>query len=521
MGEKSDVKLKGRTEGWFFMHFVMLGLYALVLCITGFIGAKRAKTSKDFMLDGRRMGAWMSAFAYGTTYFSAVIFVGYAGKFGWNIGLSAVLIGVGNAVVGSYLAWKVLAKKTRSMTHEYNVATMPAFFEARYGSKAIKIASALIIFIFLVPYTASVYQGISYIFEQVYGIPFSYCAIAMAALTAIYLILGGYFATALSDFIQGIIMLLGVGLMVFFVLKTPQVGSLSEGLAKLAAIKPQLVGWPSGNDFVTLVSIVLLTSLGSWAMPQMVHKFYAIRDNAAIKRGSIISTGFALVIGIGAYFTGIFGRLFLHNAIPIDPMTHLANIDMVVPQMLVLALPKILLGVIVLLVLSASMSTLSGLVMVSSSAVSMDLYKGAIKPDASDKKTLGIMRVLCLVFIAAATVIALYKVQAIVALMSFSWGTIAGCFLGPFLWGLHDKKTNAAGAWGGIVLGILINIGTAVVSGFNGANAPLVGGIAMVVSVISVPIISRVATLIRGKKTAVNETTLANIGTDAASAETE
>ncbi len=482
------------------MHFVMLGLYALLLCVTGFIGAKRSKTSKDFMLDGRRMGAWMSAFAYGTTYFSAVIFVGYAGKFGWNIGLSSVLIGIGNAVVGSYLAWKVLAKKTRSMTHDYNVATMPSFFEARYGSKAMKVVTAIIIFIFLVPYSASVYQGISYIFEQVYGIPFAYCAIAMAVLTAVYLILGGYFATALSDFFQGIIMLLGVGLMVFFVLKTPQVGGISQGLAKLAAIKPSLVGWPSGSNLVTLISIILLTSLGSWAMPQMVHKFYAIRDNDAIKRGTVISTVFALIIGGSAYFTGIFGRLFLNNTIPIDPMTHLANIDMVVPSMLVIALPKILLGVIVLLVLSASMSTLSGLVMVSSSAVSMDLYKGAVKPDASDKKTLGLMRILCLVFIAASTVIALYKVQAIVALMSFSWGTISGCFLGPFLWGLHDKKTNAAGAWGGIALGLLINIGTAVATGFNGANAPLAGGIAMVVSVIAVPIISRIATLVKGKQ---------------------
>jgi SSS family solute:Na+ symporter len=486
------------------VYFFLLGLYALMLIATGIIGAKRSKTAKGFMLGGRKTGPWMSAFAYGTTYFSAVIFVGYAGNFGWNIGLSAVFIGIGNAAVGSYLAWRVLAKRTREMTHAYNVDTMPAFFQARFGSRAMKVAAALIIFVFLAPYSASVYQGISYLFEQVFGISFAFCALLMAGLTAGYLIIGGYVAATLSDFLQGIIMLGGTAMMVFFVLKAPQVGGLSAGIAKLSAIDPALTNiFPKGSNVMTLVTVVLLTSLGSWAMPQLVHKFYAVRDDGAIRRGRIISTGFSLFIGCCAYFSGIFGRLFVNNAIPLDPATGVANIDMVVPNMLVQALPEVLLGFIVLLMLSASMSTLSGLTMVSASAVAMDLYKGVWRKDASDRQTLALMRVLCLVFIAASVGIALFKVRAIAALMSFSWGTIAGCFLGPFVWGLHDKKTNAAGAWGGIILGLVINVGTAAVTGFNGAYAPVTGCVAMIVSLVAVPLISRLATALkRAERTA-------------------
>lgn len=480
------------------MKFVLLGVYALALCAIAFVSRSKSKTLGDFFLGGRKTGPWMSAFAYGTTYFSAVIFVGYAGKFGWNIGLNAVWIGIGNAVVGSYLAWKLLARRTRTLTHQMNVDTMPAFFEARFGSRNLKIFSAMIIFVFLVPYSASVYQGISYLFEQVFQIPFTYCVLAMAVLTAMYLILGGYLATTLSDFVQGIIMLVGVALMVFFVLRAPQVGGLAEGLSRLHAIDPALTGATTGENLTTLLSIIALTSLGSWAMPQMVHKFYAVRDNDAIKKGTVISTGFAMFIGVGAYFTAIFGRLFLNNTLPIDPATGVANVDMVVPTMLTTALPEILLGVIVLLVLSASMSTLSGLTMVSSSAVTMDLLKGAMAPKMSDRTALRTMRVLCVVFIGASVAIALFKLQAIVTLMSFSWGTIAGCFLGPFVWGLWDKKTNVRGAWGGMILGLIINMGTAVFTGFDGALAPLVGCISMVVSLISVPVLSRVLAVRKG-----------------------
>ena len=164
-------------------------------------------------MAGRNVGPWLSAFAYGTTYFSAVIFIGYAGKLGWSFGMATVWIGIGNAVIGSYLAWKVLGNRTRAYTRRLEVSTMPEFFMARYNSRGLKILSAVVIFVFLTPYCASVYQGLAYLFESTLGIPFVWCMVGMAVLTALYLVLGGYMANVMSNFVQGICMVLGVGLM--------------------------------------------------------------------------------------------------------------------------------------------------------------------------------------------------------------------------------------------------------------------------------------------------------------------
>ena len=473
------------------MKYLFLGLYALMLCIISYIGFKKTKTLNDFFLGGRKTGPWMSAFAYGTTYFSAVIFIGYAGGTGWEMGLSAVLIGVGNALIGSYLAWKVLGRRTHQMTRELGASTMPEFFEKRYQSRNMKIFTAVIIFIFLVPYCASVYQGLSYLFEQVFGIPFFYCIIAMAVLTGMYLLLGGYFATTLTDFFQGIIMLIGLALMMLFVFRADAVGGFFHGLSQLKEMDPALVSLPKGQSLIKLLSLITLTSLGSWGLPQMVHKFYAIRDVRAIRQGTVISTLFALVISGGAYLIGIFGRLFLNNTLPIDPVTGVANADLIIPTMLQATLPAALMGLVVVLVLSASMSTLSSLVLVSSSAISMDLIKGVLKPNMDQKKVMLLMRLLCGVFILASVVIAVNRHQAILSLMSFSWGTISGTFLGAFVFGLYDKRTNARGAWAGMILGFATNMIWAAASGFDGSLSPLIGSVSMMVSLITVPLASR------------------------------
>ncbi|MDL2220099.1 sodium/solute symporter [Eubacteriales bacterium OttesenSCG-928-N14] len=471
------------------MKFLFLGIYALLLCAVAFFTRKKNKTSDDFLLGGRKTGAWMSAFAYGTTYFSAVIFVGYAGNLGWGIGISTVAIGLGNAFIGSFLAWKVLGKSTAEATRRLDASTMPEFFAKRFGSNGLKLFSAIIIFVFLVPYSASVYQGLSYLFESVFGVPFIYCILGMAVLTGIYLLFGGYLATAVTDFIQGIIMLFGVVLMVIFILKNPAVGGLANGLKQLAGIDPQLASIPTGQSLITLLSVVMLTSLGSWAMPQMVHKFYAIKDESALKRGTIISTIFALIVGVGAYLSGAFGRLFLANTMPVDAVTGLANADMIVPNMLIAALPDILLAIIVLLVLSASMSTLSSLVLVSSSAIAKDLVKGIFKPDMDDKRVMLLMRLLCVLFVALSVIFSLAQQQAILTLMSVSWGAIAGAFLGPFLYGVRGKKANAAGAWAGMAGGLA----TSILCLLLGLSAALGGCIAMVVSLIAVPLVSRLS----------------------------
>ncbi|MFR1760032.1 MAG: sodium:solute symporter family transporter, partial [Christensenellaceae bacterium] len=219
---------------------VFMIAYVAVLIGIAVYSSRRVSSGEDFLLAGRRMGPWMTAFAYGTSYFSAVVFIGYAGQFGWGFGASATWIGIGNAVIGSLLAWLVLGRRTRSMTQRLDAKTMPEFLESRYQSPKLKLVAAVVVFAFLLPYSASVFQGISYLFETLIGLPFIWCVVGIVVLTGVYLVAGGYLATALTDFFQGIIMLVGIVLVVVFVLKSPQVGGLQAGLDKLAAIDPNL-----------------------------------------------------------------------------------------------------------------------------------------------------------------------------------------------------------------------------------------------------------------------------------------
>lgn len=469
------------------LKFVFLAVYVVLMLGMGFFAMKKTSTLQDFFLGGRNIGPWFSAFSYGTTYFSAVLFIGYAGKTGWDFGLSAVWIGVGNALIGSLLAWLILAKKTRTMTQRLDASTMPEFFEKRYDSKALKIVSAIIIFIFLVPYSASVYAGLSYFFTSVLQIPYEYCMLFMAILTACYLVLGGYKATSLADFVQGIIMIFGIITMIVFVVSNDAVGGLAEGARRLSEIPDvgsQLVSVFGGEKWLQLLSLIVLTSLGSWGLPQMTHKFYAIKDEKSISKATIVSTAFALIISFGAYFVGSFGRLYF-EAIPNG------NADTIMPELLKIALPEVALIIILLLVLSASMSTLASIVLTSSSAIAMDLVKGQLFPNMKKEKVMLLMRVLCLIFIILSFIIAI-RPNAILVLMSFSWGTVAGSFIGPYIFGLYWKGTTKIGAWAGLLAGFLTSIILTLSTGFDASKAPLFGMCAMLVSLITVPLVSAI-----------------------------
>lgn len=464
------------------MKWLVTGFYVLVLLLIGFLSMRKTRNVNDFFLGGRSIGPWMSAFAYGTTYFSAVIFIGYAGKIGWGFGLGSMWIVVGNALVGTYLAWRVLAAPTREITVRLNSLTMPDFLAKRYDSPGLKILAALIIFIFLVPYSASVYMGLSYLFEEVFNIPFGYAMAFIAILTGLYLVMGGYFAVTTTDFVQGLVMLVGVVLLVFYVVTDAHVGGIAAGISKLATYSPQLVQPLNPPNPLALLSLVILTSLGTWGLPQMVQKFYSIKDESSIKPARIVSTIFALVVAFGAYFTGSLGRLFFDNQMP------QGNPDLVVPIIIAKALPEWVGLLILLLVLAASMSTLASLVLVSSSAVAIDLVQGSF-PNFGKKNTLILMRLLSIFFIGLSVFIAL-KPTFIVTLMALSWGTVAGSFLAVYVYGLFWDGITKAGAWAGVLSGLAISVGFSFYYKLDGSLIPTIGAAAMVVPLVIVPIVS-------------------------------
>lgn len=465
------------------MKLAVIGIYVFVLVAIGYLSMKKVNNVNDYFLGSRSIGPWISAFAYGTTYFSAVVFIGYAGKVGWGYGISSLWIVVGNAMVGTFLAWHLLARPTREMTVRLNAMTMPDFLAKRYDSPGFKVVAALIIFIFLVPYSASVYLGLSYLFENIFNVPFLWALIFIASLTAVYVTMGGYFAITSTDFIQGIVMLVGVILMLFYVITDPRVGGIKAGLIKLSSYDQSLVMPFTSPNPLGLISLVILTSLGAWGLPQMVQKFYAIKDIESIGPAKTVSTIFAFVIAFGAYFSGSLGRLFFNNALPEG------NFDLVMPLIISKVLPEAVSVLILLLILAASMSTLASLVLVSSSAIAIDLVQGYFATNMSSKKTVQLMRILSLVFIILSVFIAL-KPTFILSLMALSWGTVSGAFLAPYLYGLFWRGTTRVGAWAGMLTGLCFSVIFSLYCKMDAGLIPTIGSGAMLLSLIVVPGVS-------------------------------
>ena len=483
-----------------FIKILMLVVFFGIMIGVGFYSRKHATDVNGFVLGGRSVGPWLTAFAYGTSYFSAVIFVGYAGQFGWRFGLASTWIGLGNAFIGSLMAWVILGRRTRVMTQQLNSATMPEFLGKRYNSNALKIGASAIIFIFLIPYTASLYNGLSRLFGMAFNIDYTVCIIMMAVLTGIYVIAGGYMATAINDFIQGIIMIVGIIAVIGAVLKVN--GGFMAAYQGLAAIPSEGMNGAFasflGPDPFSLLGVVILTSLGTWGLPQMVQKFYAIKSENAISKGTIISTLFAVIVAGGCYFLGGFGRLFSSAIDPAGTGVPAAGYDSVVPTMLE-GLSPLLLGVIVILVLSASMSTLSSLVLASSSTLTLDFIKGNIVKDMDEKKQVFIMRVLIVVFILISVIIAIIQysttVNFIAQLMGISWGALAGAFLAPFMYGLYMRKSTCASAWCSMIFGAGIMVLNMLVKSAFPAwlQSPInCGAFAMLAGLVIVPVVSLV-----------------------------
>ena len=426
--------------------WVTLAVYLVFLIAVGIWTGRKSKSVADFTVGGRKAGAWLSALSYGTAYFSAVMFVGYAGGTGLKYGLWGILAGIGNAVFGSYFAWKVLARRTRDVSARLKLKTMPQFFEMRYGSSAMKIFACVVIFIFMVPYSASVYKGLASVAEVLLGIDYTICMIVIAVLAALLLLFGGYLVQARADFVQGIIMMFGIALLILFVVRSNQVGGFA-GVAEYArgehGFSPM-----SGSNWVALWATVLMTSFGTWGLPQMIQKYFGIRDDEQAKRGIKISTFFAFLVAGGGYFIGSLCFRYFSA----DQMKEMGQ-DYIVPNLLKeTGLPTVLLGVVLMLLIAASVSTLCSVTLTASSTLSTDFIRPIAK--MQDKAVRTLTKILCVVFIVISYVVANTDTP-ILDMMSYSWGIISGSFLAPYVLALYYKKLSKGGAWCGILGGFL------------------------------------------------------------------
>lgn len=457
--------------------WLVIAVYGVFMLAVGILNSRKTAGMEDFTVGGRNAGAWLSALSYGTAYFSAVMFIGYSGGSGWSFGLWSVLVGIGNALIGSLLAWLVLAKRTREVTRRLKISSMPQLFEKRFGSKKMRMFACIVIFVFLIPYSASVYKGLTSVCSVLLGIDEQVCMIMIALASAVVLVLGGYMATLKADFVQGFVMMFGVSALLVLVIIGPKVGGLTEGISRMAEYMRQNEMAPlSSSAAVSLVATILMTSFGTWGLPQMIHKYYGIRDDREVRRGTIISTFFALLISGGGYFIGSFSHLFFGNTMPEGGK------DYIVPLMLEEAgLPNLLIGIVLVLLISASVSTLASITLTACSTVSMDVVKATLAPKMKDRNLAALTKGLCLVFVVMSYCIANYPTP-ILEMMSYSWGIISGAFLAPYVLSLYWKGINRAGAWAGMVGGFLTAFVPAAGSGFTTPNGPVYACLAMALS---------------------------------------
>ncbi|GMO50104.1 MAG: sodium:solute symporter [Termitinemataceae bacterium] len=466
-------------------YIILLVVFFALVTGIGIWGMTRTKTLGDFFLGGRKMGPWVSAFAYGTSYFSAVIFIGFAGTQGWNMGLNSLWIAIGNAIIGSMLAWLVLAKRTRTQTQNLQAMTMPEYLQERYGAKHLKPIAAAIIFLFLLPYSASIFKGLGHLFETVFHINYDLALLLMIAFTGVYLVLGGYFAIVIIDFIQGMFMIVGAIAMLYVIVKA---GGGTSFLTNAATAYNEHIPPSVQPSVLTIISLVFMTSFGTWGLPQMTQKFYAIKNTKVIKPAVIATTIFALIIGVSAYGVGSASHIFFSpDSVPRNAAGGL-NYDLIVPSILVAHLPEVLMALILLFVLSASMSTLSSLVLISASSVAIDLYPVKTSLGDETKRSTAMIRFLSIIFIIISYFISHFKISIIVYLMSLSWGAVSGAFAAPYILGLYWKRCTKVGAYCGLLGGLTIEI--ILFFALGPSKSPLSASIAIIAPFIIVPVVS-------------------------------
>jgi solute:Na+ symporter, SSS family len=464
---------------------IITSAFGLMIVIIGILGLRKTRSFSDYFLGGGQIGPIMTAFTYGAAYFSAVLFIGFAGKIGWDFGMSGLWIALGNSLIGVLGVWWLMGYRIKQMSIEYKVDTMPEYFEKRYNSRAFKLYSSLAIFVFFIPYSAAVFIGLSYLFKVNFSIDYSLALILMGSFTALYLVMGGYKSMTMIDVVFGIIMALGA--VVLIASTVGAAGGLTQLTSKLNSFDPRLTAAVGPPGLWPLFSLIFLTSVAPFAMPQLVQKFYAIRDRKAVRIGMVASTLFSILIATSAYFTGATCRVFMtpENS-PAAFSGGKPVFDALMPEMFTSVIPQSLSVLMLLLVLSASMSTLAALVLLSSSSVAKDFYAGFINKNVSDKSLTLLMRFCSAFFVLLSVVLAYFRPATIVAILGISWGAIGSAFLGPFLWGMLSKRTNKAGAFGSSLLGV----GVCVTLYATGTPSPQAGTIGMLVSLAAAPLIS-------------------------------
>jgi SSS family transporter len=426
-------------------YTIVLILYLALLAIVGIVTSRRLKTSSDFAIGGRTIGPWVTALSFVAAYFSSVLIIG-GGGFGYRFGLATLWIGAANVAIGCMLAWIVLGKRIRRLTEETNSMTISEFLGKRYASPAVMIFSAAVVFLFLIIYNVSVVKGMANAIQVLMDVPYLAGVLISGIIIVFYVSVGGYFAVVWTSFIQAWIMIAGLLLLTGFTLH--RVGGLAAAAEKLAAIDPGYVTTPGLWGWAGLVSFCLVVSLGTWGMPQLVIRFYSIKNTKVLRVGTVVVTVGAAV-ALLPYLNGAIARIFHPD---------LASPDLAIPTLTRSVLPPVGGAVFLAGVIAAGMSTFAGVLIITSTSLVRDIFKGALKRDLTPAQELTFARRASALVGVVSIIIAIRPPGLILVLTAFSWAVIASTNLWPMLFGIYWRRTSPKGTLASMIIGAGIAI---------------------------------------------------------------
>jgi SSS family solute:Na+ symporter len=421
--------------------FVILA-YLVALILIGLITGRRTKSVEDFYIGGRRIGPWVTALSFVAAYFSSVVIVG-GGGFGYMFGMTTLWIGAINVLLGCTVCWIVLGPRIRKFTQRLNTMTIPGFFQERYQSRFALIFSALVIVIFMVFYNVSILKGMGHIFEVLMNIPYAYAVILAGIIILFYVSVGGYLAVVWTSFVQAWVM--GFGLILLTIFSIKAVNGLTSANYALQAIDPGLINTPGIWGWSGLISYALIVSFGVWGMPQLVVRFYSIKNLRVLKIGTVVAT-IGTCMALLPYLNGAIARVLLPG---------LGSPDLAIPTLAKTVLPPIGSAIVLAAVVAAGMSTFASVLIILSSSLIQDIVKKGLKKELDQKRVLRYSKFASAMIGVISLFIALKPPGLVLTLTAFAWAVIASTTLWPVLFGIYWKRTSKQGCAFSMIGGFL------------------------------------------------------------------
>jgi sodium/proline symporter len=436
------------------MSSILFGLiiYLLLLIGIAFWTFRFNKTLGDFLLAGRKLGTWVVTFSERASGESAWLLLGLPGVL-FASGFMELWVAIG-CTSGILFSWMFIARRLRIETARYDALTLPDFFESRYDDKShyLRIFSSIVITFFFTFYVCAQLMAAGKLFSLFLPITDTQAMIIGGGIIVFYTLMGGFFAVAWTDFIQAILM---VGTLVLLpIVALIDIGGWDKALGHIAATNPQhldLLGGQTGITAVLSVISGLAWGLGYMGMPHLLTRFMSIRNPNDLRKGAVIGISWAVLAFWGAMFIGLFGTVLLAGDVITDQ-------EKVMPQMAIELLPGWIAGILIAGALAAMMSTADSQLLVTTSALSEDIYHNLMNKKAEQKQLVRISRIITLVVGVAAFLIALGAKQLVFEMVAFAWSGLGAAFGPALLLTLWWRKTTRMGVLWGMISGTIVTI---------------------------------------------------------------